>query len=214
MDTAWNSSVLDIQSKLAAVCQLEECLAGECEIGAACLPCNNRIDFANWVNCDETVTEDKLTYRLINETTRSCTFEKQCRIVTKIKGWASTIFGQTCSYSCLPRDITEEVDEAYYSAANVSRTIPCSTLPVSLSIAQRCCSHHPCSGETIRSIECIFQNVFCELAREPIYDSLNETEQALVLPYLLLAEAKANHSLAVTLLAAAVAKKNLIEQEL
>ena len=213
LETA-NSSVLDIQSKLAAVCQLEECLAGECEIGAECLPCNSRIDFANWVNCDENVIDDKLTYRVINETTQSCTFERQCRIVTKIKGWASTIFGQTCSYSCLPRDITEEVDEAYYSAVNVSRTIPCSALPVSLSIAQRYCYNHPCNGETIQSIECIFQNIFCELAREPFYDSLNETEQALILPYLQLAEAKANHSLAVTLLAAAIAEKNLIEQEL
>ena len=96
----------------------------------------------------------------------------------------------------------------------MSRTIPCSTLPVPLSITQRCCTPHPCSEETIRSIDCIYQNIVCELAREPFYDALNETEQALLFPYLRLAEAKANHSLAVTLLAAATAKKNLIEEEL
>ena len=213
MDTA-NGSILDIQSRLEAVCQLEECLAGECEIGATCRACDNHIEFANWVNCDETVTKDKLMYRVTNKTTQSCAYEKQCRIVTKIKGWASTIFGQTCSYACLSRDTTKEVEETYYNTVNVSRTIPCSTLPVPLSITQRCCTPHPCSEETIRSIDCIYQNIVCELAREPFYDALNETEQALLFPYLRLAEAKANHSLAVTLLAAATAKKNLIEEEL
>ena len=81
------------------------------------------------------------------------------------------------------------------------------------------CNHQdPCSEESLTteyseaSID-IFQNIVCELAREPFYDALNETEQALLFPYLRLAGAKANHSLAVTLLAAATAKKNLIEEE-
>ena len=54
----------------------------------------------------------------------------------------------------------------------------------------------------------------CERAREPAYNALNETEQLLIAPLRELTRANTNHSIAVALVAAADANRNLTDQEL
>ena len=203
--------VTEAQNILTNVCELEECMT-DCVPGVSCQSCINQVDFGNWAYCDQTTTENKLNYRVVLATEHVCVYEHQCRITTKITGWASTLFGQACSYVCLANNVTREVEEAYYMAANVSHTVPCLTSSTILSINQVCCSEQPCS-QMIPNIACLYRNALCELARTPAYNALNQTEKLLVESLLELSEAKINHSIAMTLVAATEAKKNLTNQE-
>ena len=78
---------------------------------------------------------------------------------------------------------------------------------------QVCCNTNYCS-QSIQDIECIYYNDLCERAREPAYNALNETEQLLIAPLRELTRANTNHSIAVALVAAADANRNLTDQEL
>ena len=207
---AASTIVTQAQNTLTNVCELEECTT-DCVPGVNCRSCINPVEFDNWANCEQASTEDKLSYRAVLATEHVCTYEQQCRITTKITGWASTIFGQTCSYVCLPNNITREIEEAYYMALNVSHTVPCLTSSTPLAINQVCCTEQPCN-QMIPSIACLHKNALCELARKPAYNALNETEGVLVESLLELSEAKVNHSIAAALVAATEAKKNLSDQ--
>ena len=105
------------------------------------------------------------------------------------------------------------MEETYYTPVQVSYTYPCPTATNSLSIDQVCCATNYCS-QSIQDIECIYYNDLCERAREPAYNALNETEQLLIAPLRELTRANTNHSIAVALVAAADANRNLTDQEL
>ena len=208
---AASMNVLEAQSHVTAVCGLEECDT-ECVPGVTCQSCENHISINNWVHCKQITSDKIIAYRMTSKTEQTCVYERQCRIITKVKGWATTIFGQTCSYVCHPNIATEEVEEAYYTVVNVSHTSSCSTTSTALSINQICCTEEPCS-QSIQNMGCLYRNTFCEFARKPAYADLNNTQKQLVAPLLELSEASTNHSIAIALLAAAEARKNVTEQQ-
>ena len=206
-----NQEVLEAQGRVSSVCDLTDCPL-DCVPGVTCLPCDNYFDFENWNYCERVKVEDKVNYRTVTTTDKRCVHQQQCRITTKVKRWALTTFAQTCSYICLPEEIISTKEDSFYAAVNISHAYPCSTSLSSLSISQTCCTEDPCS-QSLQNVNCIYQNAVCELAREPAYESLNETEKLLVAPLQELGEAMVNLSIAVAQVTAAEAKKNLTEQE-
>ena len=207
-----NTIVLQAQSRIDDICEVADCQP-QCVPGLACQSCANEIPFELWGYCERATTEQRLMYRTVTKTEEVCEYEQQCRLVTKVREWGLTSFGQTCSYVCTPTLYTTEVEETYYTPVQVSHTYPCPTATNSLSIDQVCCNTNYCS-QSIQDIECIYYNDLCERAREPAYNALNETEQLLIAPLRELTRANTNHSIAVALVAAADANRNLTDQEL
>ena len=207
-----NLIVSEAQGRIDDICEVAECQP-QCVPGLACQACANDIPFELWGHCERTTTEQRLMYHNVNKTREVCEYEQQCRLVTKIREWGSTSFGQTCSYICIPTEYTTEEEETYYASVQVTQTYSCPTVTNTLSIDQVCCTTNPCS-QSMQDVECIYYNDVCERAREPAYNALNETEQLLIAPLRELTRANTNHSIAVALVAAADANRNLTNLEL
>ena len=208
---AANTSILAL-NRISAICNQRECNA-TCMLGVTCQSCENQIRFPNWALCEQTVVANKLQYRMATIENQSCVYDHRCRIRTKIKGWGSVAFGQTCSYICSLSTTKTEIEEAYYAAVNVTHTHSCNSTYTVLSVNQSRCIEDPCP-HMIPNIDCVYQNTACELAQKFAYSTMNETDKSFASILTELTAAKLNQSIAVASVAAALAKKNLTEQKI
>ena len=204
-----NQEMLEAQNTITDVCMIVDCPT-VCAPEITCQSCDNLLTFNNWGYSDEVRVDRLVDYREVSTTVYRWEYQRQCRIVTKIQRWAEVSFGQICSYVSLPREVSFKEEEAYLKPLNISHIAAKPKTSDSLLMSQVCCVENSC-GLIIPSILCASENVACQLAQQPAYEALNETQDALVAPLQQLSEAVTNLTLARAEASLAKTNKNITE---
>ena len=195
-----NEEVLAAVGKVTAVCEYADC-------DEVCLPlpslssCDTQLTNDEWGISKVTTLDQILQKKFDTVTENKWHNDYTCRIITNIRGWAETTFGQVCSYKSIIGDVASEKWFTYYDWVNVSHIQPLVIDTHMYSISQTCSQEDSC-GTKLQNIECTYLNVGCQLAQQPAIDALTEAQKALIKPMQLLNQAKTNLTIAVAELAA------------
>ena len=195
-----NEEVFAAVGKVTAVCDYADC-------DEVCLPvpslssCDTQVTNDEWGISKVTTLDQILQNTFDTVTENKWHIDYTCRIITNIKGWAETTFGQVCSYKSIIGDVASEKWFTYYDWVNVSHIQPSVIDTHMYSISQTCSQEDSC-GTKLQNIECTYLNVGCQLAQQPAIDALTEAEKALIKPMQLLNQAKTNLTIALAELAA------------
>ena len=193
---AWNAYNTALQTAtddaLEAVALLKNiCMAADVECGMECIPavgCNIMTlekEILEWGLKMKTYTEDRLVHSVRDVTKLKWGVESNCQLITLIRGWGRTLTGHRCSYVHTYDNITEQMLDAYYDSFEVVRTEAAVTETNTFSY---CKKSHPSDvcAESVPEAACQYAVAACNVATQPILESLSILQDPYVQSYLTL----------------------------
>ncbi len=191
---AWNAYVSELATAsddaLNAVSLLKNvCMAADVASGIECLPfvgstvIATEKEILEWGLKKKTHTEDRLTHSVRDISKLKWGVEPQCQLITLIRGWGRTLTGQRCSYIHTYDNITEQILDAYYDSVEVERTEAAVT---ETNTYAYCCTFRPANvcSESVSEAAMQYANAACNVARQPVLESLTNVEDPLVQAFL------------------------------
>lgn len=163
------------------VCDTSNC-SSECAIEEVCDVCDNVNSFTEWsVGMVMEQDEEIITYKK-NMIKNEWTVGYFCRLITNIKAWGKTVFGQNCSYKA------DFDDNGVRSSQWLTESKECNTSHFrsidlindhSLIIDSLCLSNNSNSscGMELQSSHCVASNTACTVAQKKLIDNLPMKKQ-------------------------------------
>ena len=180
----------DVVNSVFAICTQTNCKSS-CASWPTCEACENFMSIKEW-GIKEVIEIEKLLRTEIGYLTEpEWDVRYLCRLVTNIKSWGVTKYGQICSYKSTFENATHTTLIANYSYVNVYHHRPWMVDLLSFPVIETCCSENVC-GTLLQDAECTLLNSACHIAQQNVINSMSEGEMAYIKPLQNLNEAKAN----------------------
>ena len=180
----------DVVNSVFAICTQTNCKSS-CASWPTCEACENFMSIKEW-GIKEVIEKEKLLRNEIGyHTEPEWDVRYLCRLVTNIKSWGVTKYGQICSYKSNFENVTHNTLIANDSDVNVYHHRPWIVDLLSFPVMDTCCSHNVC-GIHLQDAECTLLNSACHIAQQNVINSMSEGEMAYIKPLQNLNEAKAN----------------------
>ena len=193
-----NASVQQALSNVLSVCEDTSC-PNMCLPTALCQSCDNRLTLNELGTKYGIVMTQLLQHKQEIVKEKKWHIENTCRIITNIKGWGETTFGQICSYKTVSGNVTQEKQVTYLNWVSMSQVQVLQVDDHPYTVEQICCNE--ACGTQIIDFFCAIGNAGCHIAQKPAINALTEAEKALIEPVLQLYQANMNLSIAKTELA-------------
>ena len=180
----------DVVNSIFAICTQTNCKSS-CASWPSCEPCENFISIKEW-GIKEVVEKENILRNEIGYLTEpEWDVRHLCRLVTNIKSWGVTKYGQICSYKTTFENVTRNTLIVNNSDVNVYHHRPWIVDLLSFPVMDTCCSHNIC-GIYLQDAECTLLNSACRIAQQNVINSMSKGEMAYIKPLQNLNEAKAN----------------------
>ena len=180
----------DIVNSVFAICKQINCKPS-CLSWPICDVSENYMSIEEW-GIKEVVEIEKLLRNEIGYLTEpEWDVRYLCRLVTNIKSWGVTKYGQICSYKSTFENVTRNTLIVNNSYVNVYHHRPWMVDLLSFPVIETCCSENVC-GTHLQDAECTLLNSACHIAQQNVINSMSEGEMAYIKPLQNLNEAKAN----------------------
>ena len=200
----------DIVNSVFAICKQINCKPS-CLSWPICDVSENYMSIEEW-GIKEVIEIEKLLRNEIGYLTEpEWDVRYLCRLVTNIKSWGVTKYGQVCSYKSTFENVTHNTLIANHSYVNVYHHRPWMVDLLSFPVIETCCSENVCT--LLQDAECTLLNSACHIAQQNVINSMSEGEMAYIKPLQNLNEAKANLTILSSIVSLYEYKKSVAEYD-
>ena len=179
---------------LLSICELDNC-SNECAVMNVCDLCETDIPIDEWGIGKSTDLENVTVNHKKSIENFEWSTEYLCRLITKIKSWGVSSYGQICSYKSA---YSLKMERKWVSEANecaVSHYRPVVIDSHSVPVTGSCFSGSTC-GLYLEDSQCLISNVACQIAQLKAISSLTKDEAKTVEALVKLLHAKSNQTIA------------------